>query len=271
MKIKFTKMCAGGNDFIIMDNCDNILPEDRNSLAKKVCRRKFSVGADGLLLLESSSQADFKMRIFNPDGSEPEMCGNGARCIARFAHLRGVAGRRMSFETRAGRMEAEIIDERVKLGMGAPIDIELNLEISLRGGTHKLHKINTGVPHAVSFVDNLEASDVKGLGTEIRYHPQFQPEGTNADFVQVIDGQTIKMRTYERGVEDETCSCGTGAIASAIIAFSLKKVAAIPLRAETWGGEVLKVYFNSEGQKITNVYLEGEARIIYEGDLKWKD
>ncbi|MCK4262224.1 diaminopimelate epimerase [bacterium] len=277
-KIKFVKMCAGGNDFIIIDNCDNILPEDRSALAKEVCRRKFSVGADGLLLLESSSQADFKMRIFNPDGSEPEMCGNGARCIARFAYLRGIAGKKMSFETRAGRMGAEIIDERVKLGMGEPTDMGLNLEISLKKGIrgssnklYKLHKINTGVPHAVSFVDNLEEVEVKGLGSQIRYHPHFQPEGTNADFVQVVDGQTIKMRTYERGVEDETRSCGTGAVASAVVAFSLKKVAEIPLRVETRGGEVLKVYFNSKGQKMADVYLEGEARIIYEGELKWKD
>ncbi len=271
MQIGFTKMCAGGNDFILIDNRSSIVPEDRGSLAKHLCLRKFSVGADGLLLLENSSQTDFKMRIFNPDGSEPEMCGNGARCIARFAHLRGIAESTMSFETRAGTIEAEIIDESVKLKMGQPTNMELNLEIPLKGGKYKLHKINTGVPHAVSFVDNLQEVDIKGLGSQIRYHPHFQPEGTNADFVQVVDGSSLKMRTYERGVEDETDSCGTGAVAAAIIAFFLKKVAETPLRVETRGGEVLKVYCNSEEQKITNVYLEGEARTIYEGELKWKD
>ncbi|MCD5391106.1 diaminopimelate epimerase [candidate division NPL-UPA2 bacterium] len=270
-QIKFTKMCAGGNDFIIVDDRDGIVPEDRSSLAKKVCQRKFSVGADGLLLLENSSQADFRMRIFNPDGSEPEMCGNGARCMARFAHLTGIVGKKMSFETRAGTIEAEIIDGGVKLRMGEPTNMGLNLEIPLEEGKHQLHKINTGVPHAVSFVDNLEEVDVKGLGRQIRRHPQFQPDGTNADFVQVVDGRIIKMRTYERGVEDETDSCGTGAVASAIIAFSLKKVTEVPLRVETRGGEALKVYFDSERQKITNVHLEGGARTIYEGELKWKD
>lgn len=270
-KIKFNKMCAGGNDFIIVDNRESILPEDKSSLAKKICQRRFSVGADGLLLLENSSQTDFRMRIFNPDGSEPEMCGNGACCITRFAHLRGIAEKRMSFETGAGQMEAEIVDEGVKLQMGEPNNIGLNLEIPLKEGKYTLHKINTGVPHAVSFVDNLEEVDVKGLGSQIRYHSQFQPEGTNADFVQVVDGRTLKMRTYERGVEDETDACGTGAVAAATIAFSLKKVTEIPVRVESRGGEVLKVYFNSEGQKVTNVYLEGEARTVYEGELKWED
>ncbi len=270
-RIKFTKMCAGGNDFILIDNREGIITEDRGVLAKKVCQRKFFVGADGLLLLERSSRTDFSMRIFNPDGSEPEMCGNGARCLARFAHLSGLAGERMSFETQAGRMKAEIIGENVRLRMSQPTNMRLNLEIPLKGGRHKLHNINTGVPHAVSFVDNLEEVDVQSRGGEVRYHPHFQPEGTNTDFVQVIDSQTLKMRTYERGVEEETDSCGTGAVASAIIAFFLKKVTEVPLRVETRGGEVLKVYFNLEGQKITNVSLEGEARVIYQGELKWKD
>lgn len=269
--IKFTKMCAGGNDFIVVDNRAGSIPEDRSAWAKEVCQRKFSVGADGLLLLESSSPADFRMRIFNPDGSEPEMCGNGARCLARFAYLIGLVEKRMSFETQAGRIEAEIIGENVRLHMSQPTNIGLNLEIPLKGGRHRLHKINTGVPHAVSFVDNLEEVDVQGLGSRIRHHPYFQPEGTNADFVQVVDSSTLKMRTYERGVEEETNSCGTGAVAAAIIAFSLKKTVKVPLRIQTRGGELLKVYFNLKSGEVTNVRLEGEARAVYQGELKWKD
>ncbi|MCD5397797.1 diaminopimelate epimerase [candidate division NPL-UPA2 bacterium] len=267
-RIKFTKMCAAGNDFIIIDNREKGLSRGEADLARELCQRRFAIGADGLLLLENSSQGnDFRMRIFNPDGSEAEMCGNGARCLARFARKQGIAEERLTFETLAGQMEAEVHGEEVRLKLADPTDIKLHLHLHLDGGTHEVHYLNTGVPHIVLLRETLEDAPVDEWGRELRYHKEFAPRGANVNFIKVQDRHSLYLRTYERGVEKETLACGTGATAAAIAAFSLGQVVKPPIEVHTRGGEILKIYFDASSPMITNVYLEGKAHFIYEGEL----
>ncbi len=270
MKIPFYKMSGSGNDFIIIDNRKGIL-EGVNlpQWIKKACRRGLSIGADGVILVENSAKADFKWRFFNADGGEAEMCGNGGRCVARFASLTGISGRSLSFDTLCGVMKAEVVGERVKLRMGDPSDLKLDYPISIDGREYMVSSINTGVPHVVQMVEGLENYDVPRFGPAIRFHPLYQPEGTNADFIEVRDIHTIHMRTYERGVEDETLACGTGAVASALIGAS-KDLASSPISVHPKSGEVLTVYFEKKGSNFTDIFLEGDARVVYEGQL-WEE
>lgn len=269
-KIPFCKMSGSGNDFIVIDNRQKILDGDRlGDFIPKVCTRKVSVGADGLILIEPSPRANFRWRFFNSDGSEAEMCGNGGRCAARFAVLKGIAPSKLSFETLAGIIEAEVSGRVVKLQMVQPTSLKLNLGVSVEGQTHQLHFINTGVPHAIKLVDDAAAVEVKDLGRKIRFHTHFQPAGTNADFVQVVDRWHIKVRTYERGVEDETLACGTGAVASALIAGKMG-LADSPVEVQTSGGEILKIHFQPQEEGFGLVFLEGDTRLVYEGEL-WEE
>lgn len=272
--LHFTKMTGAGNDFIVLDNRDGKIPEQgRGPLFRSWCRRRLGVGADGVLLVEPpmGGVADFRMRYYNADGGEAEMCGNGARCIARFANLVGAAPDRMAFEAEAGLLRATVSGEDVILDMRDPHslrrDVKLGLE-EIEGGT--VDTINTGVPHAVAFVRGIEAVDVKALGARIRHHEALSPAGANANFAELLDTGRIAMRTYERGVEDETLACGTGAVAVALIAY-LKKLASPPVEIVTSGGPVLKILFEdteeAEGGGFSGVRLEGEARIVYEGEL----
>ncbi|RJX31468.1 MAG: diaminopimelate epimerase [Desulfurivibrio sp.] len=266
--VAFTKMSGTGNDFIIIDHRQPLLAkEEMSGFARAVCRRKFSVGADGLILLENCQQADFCWHFYNADGSEAEMCGNGARCAARFAHSKGIAPAHMSFLTLAGIVRAEIRGTRVKLAMTPPAGLALNREVMLDGVARQVHFLNTGVPHAVCFVNANHGTPVKTWGASIRFHELFQPAGANANFVEVLGPDALHVRTYERGVEDETMACGTGAVASAIIGGMLGLVAA-PVKVTTSGGEVLTIHFTLEDAgKIAKVFLEGPAHFIYEGQL----
>jgi diaminopimelate epimerase len=269
-RILFYKMSGSGNDFIVIDNRQKVLDADRlGDFVRRVCTRKMSAGADGLILIEPSSRVNFRWRFFNSDGSEAEMCGNGGRCAARFAVLKGIAPPKLSFETLAGIIEAEVSGKQVKLQMVRPTGLKLNLGVPIEGQTHQLHFINTGVPHAIKLVDDAAAVEVKDLGRKIRFHLQFQPAGTNANFVQVVDRGHIKARTYERGVEDETLACGTGAVASALIAARTGLVDS-PVEVQTTGGEILKIYFQPEGDGFDRVFLEGDTRVVYEGEL-WEE
>ncbi len=268
--IKFTKAVATGNDFIIVDNRDLKLKNDLGQLAKKLCDRFYGVGADGLLLVEASSSADFKMRIFNSDGSEAEMCGNGSRCAALYAHAKRIAlGQDMKIETMAGILNASVQGENVRVKLTDPKDIQWNLCLMIHECPYKVNLANTGVPHVIHFVDDLEAVEVKNLGPKMRYHKDFSPQGANVDFVKVTDknNSRIAVRTYERGVEDETLACGTGAVASAIISAEAEKLVS-PISVETKSGEVLKVYFESQEGNFKNVYLEGKTRLVYEGEIE---
>jgi len=266
-KIPFSKMTGCGNDFIIIDNRRKILDAEKlGDFVRKVCAHKLSAGADGLVLIEPSDQANFKWRFFNSDGSVAEMCGNAARCVARFAVLKQIAPSKMTFETLAGIIEAEVAGRQIKVLMVPPAGLKLNIDVPVDGQSRQLHFINTGVPHAVQFVDQAASVAVKDLGRKIRFHAQFQPAGTNANFVQVVDRKHIKVRTYERGVEDETLACGTGAVASALIA-AKKGFVDSPVEVQTSGGEVLKIYFQAKGDGFERVFLEGDARVVYEGEL----
>ncbi len=260
---RFTKMCASGNDFIVIDNRSEIYP-DGSVLASGLCKRCHSVGADGLLLLENGkSPGNLKMRIFNPDGSEAEMCGNGMRCIAAFAYKERISGREARFETLAGIISTEVTGDEVKIKMSDPSDIEISLKLSVDGKEYPASFINTGVPHTVIVVDKVDKIAVESSGRKIRCLERFQPEGTNVDFVEVVNEEEICLRTYERGVEAETLACGTGAAASAVICCLLGKVKA-PVEVKTKGGSTLKVHFKKNGG-IKDVYLQGDAVFVYDG------
>ena len=281
MKIKFpipfAKMSGTGNDFIIIDNREKKLDGiDFQDFARSVCRRKFSVGADGLILIEQSDTADFSWQFFNGDGSVAEMCGNGARCAARFAFEKKIAPADMHFSTLAGVIEASILNDAggsVRIRLTAPENIDLSRHLEIDGEEKTIHFINTGVPHVVMLVDDGAAVPVVDWGRTLRYHDAFQPAGTNVNFVQVFDDNGLLVRTYERGVEDETMACGTGAVASAIVAALLGKVKP-PVPVTTSGGEKLVIDFSfpedsdalQKEEKI-KVFLEGPAHFIYEGNI----
>jgi len=266
MKIKFTKAVATGNDFIIVDNRRNNAAGNLRALAGKVCDRRRSIGADGLLVIEPSKRADFRMRIFNPDGSEAEMCGNGSRCAALYAATKGIAKSDMTIDTLAGLLKATVAGAVVKVKLTDPKDIKWNFCLTIHNCPYKLNFIDTGVPHVVNFTDDLDKVDVKDIGSHLRNHGEFAPSGANADFVTVIDKRNIKIRTYERGVEDETLACGTGAVASAIISAEVEKMAS-PVTVETRSGEKVKVYFEMVDGNFSNIYLEGQAKLVFEGEL----
>jgi diaminopimelate epimerase len=263
-----TKMSGSGNDFILIDNRAKLVPDsEMTSLTRSLCRRMVSVGADGLIFIEPSDRYDFKWRFFNADGSEAEMCGNGGRCAARFAFLKGIAGKEMTFETLAGPIQAWVEGAVVKLQLTRPKDQRLNRQIELDGKTIDFDFLNTGVPHTLIWVEDSERTDVARLGPKIRFHEYFKPAGTNVDFVQLTPGGLLSLRTYERGVEGETLACGTGAVAAAAVAF-LKKRLASPVRVRTRGGEILTVYVEGQaGQSIEQVYLEGAVRLIFQGEV----
>lgn len=261
-------MSGAGNDFIIIDNRKQMVAEDAlDGFIVNVCRRKMSAGADGLILIENSGLFDFRWRFFNSDGSKAEMCGNGARCAARFAHVTGIAGTTLSFETEAGVVSAQILGDRVKVKMPDPSNLELNYSLELSHRSLQVSSINTGVPHVVVMVEQVADKDVVTLGREIRYHQTYAPAGTNANFVERIEDDAIEIRTYERGVEDETLACGTGAIASAIISARQLKMNS-PVDVKTRSGEYLTIHFNAKESQFDDIYMEGNARIIYTGELQ---
>jgi diaminopimelate epimerase len=265
-KIEFYKMSGSGNDFIIIDNRDLSLDVgDIREFVRKVCTRKISVGADGLFLIEPSEKADFKWQFFNSDGSSAEMCGNGSRCVARYAYLKGIAGKNMSWETIAGIISAEVNGDIVKVKLTDPSSVH-SQKISIDGRQFVLDTVNTGVPHAVAFVDNLEGYDVFNWGRKIRRHEIFSPKGTNADFATVIDRHKIKLRTYERGVEDETLACGTGMVAGALAA-AQRGLVESPVDVLVQSGETLRIYFERQNDSWREIYLEGKVKIVYQGFL----
>jgi diaminopimelate epimerase len=266
--IQFYKMSGCGNDFIIIDNRSPVIEEkDLTAFIVGICRRKMSVGADGVILIENSDSVDFKWRFYNSDGSIAEMCGNGARCVARFACLNGIAGPDMAFETLAGVVSASVSETGlVKIRMTDPLHLKLDYPVHLQAGEFLISSVNTGVPHAVMVVDNLDETPVKEMGKEIRFHPDFAPAGTNANFVAVRSDGVVAVRTYERGVEDETLACGTGCVASALIT-ARKFALASPVTLLTQSGGHLRIYFNPHQDTYSDVYMEGDARVIYRAEL----
>jgi len=271
IKIPFFKMSACGNDFCIIDNRSGIFPSPPGSFINAICKRRFSLGADGLILLENSDRVAFKMRFYNADGGEAEMCGNGARCIARYAYINDIAEEKMEFETRAGIIKAQVTDQGIRIGMEDVNFPNMHSRPSLSEilPQREVYFIRAGVPHIICFVRDTEGIDVNGLGRRIRWHENFKPDGTNVNFVACIGPKTLKVRTYERGVEGETFACGTGSIAAAIVAASLGYVTP-PVQVITWSGCPLLIDFQGEGGTFKGIWLEGEARVVCSGNL-WMD
>lgn len=264
--LTFTKMNGAGNDFVMLDNRDRSLALDKAQIAR-LCDRHRGIGADGVLIVEPAEHgADFRMRYYNADGGEAEMCGNGARCFARFAQRVSGAAGDVSFETLAGVIRAKFLGDHVQIQMSEPHSMRLGDLLELAGAKFTVDSINTGVPHAVVTVEDLDAIDVPTLGAALRNHPRFAPKGTNANFLQRLDSHTIALRTYERGVEGETLACGTGMVASALL-FSELTGAASPVKVKVRGGDTLEVAFEKDGATWRNVMLTGPADFTFEGTV----
>lgn len=262
-------MNGAGNDFIVIDNRNlsiNLSAEQIEAL----CDRHRGIGADGLLAVEPATQGtDYKFRYYNADGREAEMCGNGARCFGKFAaHLGKNVAEVVSFETIAGVLSAEMIGDKVRIAMTDPFDLEMNTDVKIESLGTDLHVLNTGVPHAVTFVEDLENLDVVKIGAAIRYHDRFSPHGTNANFARVISDNHIEIRTYERGVEGETLACGTGMCAAAII-HRILTGASSPVKVTVVGGDTLEIGFVATAEnQFTKVTLTGPADLVFEGDVE---
>jgi diaminopimelate epimerase len=238
----------------------------RRALVRALCTQGHSVGADGVLFVERSSTADFKLVYYNADGGEASMCGNGARCAAAFAFEKGIAGTTMDLETRCGIIEARAKRGSVELNMGPPRHLREKLTLSTSVGKLEGSGVDTGVPHFVTIVKDVTNLAVDSLGRELRFHRVFRPEGVNVDFVQVNRDGSILMRTYERGVEAETLACGTGAAAVAVC-LGARKLVTSPVRILTWGGDVLHVRYCDRYNPLSSTLLDGPAQVIYEGNI----
>ena len=264
--LRFTKMNGAGNDFVLIDNRLGDVHLDRSQIAR-LCDRHRGIGADGILLLEkASNRADFRMRYFNADGGEAEMCGNGARCFARFANKVAGGEGTISFETPAGVISAALIGDLVTLQMTEPTDLRLNVKLTVASENRIVHFINSGVPHVVIPVSRIDDADVRREGAAIRYHEIFSPKGANVNFIEKRGPTKIAVRTYERGVEDETLACGTGVLASALVFAAMEDVSG-PIGVLVRGGDELQVGFEKIDNQFRNVTLTGPAEFVFEGAI----
>lgn len=269
MTLNFTKMNGAGNDFVVIDNLALDLSLTGEQIAQ-LCDRHRGVGADGLLAVEPAEKgADVKFRYYNADGGEAEMCGNGARCFGRFvSRLLGETKKEITFETIAGTLRAEILGEEVCIEMSEPVGLELNAPVKIDSLAVPVHNLNTGVPHAVAFVEDVEATAIIENGAAIRHHAHYQPSGTNANFAQALSPQHLLVRTYERGVEDETLACGTGITACALI-HHLLTGAPSPIKVTVRGGDDICIGFEPlPDQKFAKVTMTGPADFVFAGEIE---
>eukprot|EP00466_Bigelowiella_natans_P005383 jgi/Bigna1/39796/e_gw1.36.28.1 len=273
--LDFTKMNGAGNDFVVIDNRDESITLSKEEIAQ-LCDRHRGIGADGLLAVEpAESGADYKFRYYNADGSEAEMCGNGARCFGAFAaRLSSPTKEVVTFESIAGTLSAELIggSTNVRIAMCDPFDLHMNLKTDLKSDLlGDIHFVNTGVPHAVTFVSgDLPGIDVIESGAAIRHHGHFAPKGTNVNFAKVISRGHVAIRTYERGVEGETLACGTGVCACALIHHVLTDEPS-PIKVNVAGGDTLQVGFRPLGDgKFKELTLTGPADFVFSGSIKVK-
>jgi diaminopimelate epimerase len=268
MVLDFSKMNGAGNDFVLIDNRKRKIKLARDQIIR-LCDRHRGVGADGVLLLvpSASGKADWAWEFYNSDGSTGEMCGNGARCFARFVQKVTHHHRDFTFETEAGIISVSFQGERVTVSLTQPQDLVLDQKVRFSVGLQTIHSINTGVPHVVLFVVDADKAMVRQLGPELRHHPHFGPKGTNVNFVQRLGPNHIRVRTYERGVEGETLACGTGVTASALIAARLDGFSS-PVKVQVQGGEELEVSFKEENGQFTDVRLSGPAEFVFEGTIE---
>ncbi len=266
--MQFHKMNGAGNDFVMLDNRDRQIQLTREQI-ELLCDRHRGIGADGLLLLEQGQDdCDFTMRYFNSDGGEAEMCGNGARCFARYASLIAGPFEMVSFSTLAGKVSATInSDNTVTITMSTPHSLDLGRQLTVDQTEFTVHSINTGVPHAVVECADLHDFDVAAFGRLIRNHEQFTPAGTNVNFFQYSADRNATVRTFERGVEQETLACGTGVVATAIIINETYKGGS-PVRVKVKGGETLEVNFTKADDTYQDVTLSGPADFVFSGEIE---
>ncbi|NTU57935.1 MAG: diaminopimelate epimerase [Chlorobiaceae bacterium] len=266
MQINFTKMSGAGNDFIVIDNMQGVISLDHEQI-RAMCTRRTGIGADGLILIEAAENGDFRMKYHNADGFPGSMCGNGGRCAVYFAYLIGIrpAGTRYAFQAGPDRYEADVTGkESVRLHMNPPTDFRSDLQI----GPWSCSYLHTGSPHTIVYTDDLDHMDVYAEGKTIRNRKDYFPEGTNVNFLEVTGPDSISVRTFERGVEDETLACGTGAVASALMSYRMGLVSASPIRVKVRSGDILEVGFN---EQMDEIYLEGPAKTVYQGTITLQD
>jgi len=268
VNVHFWKMHGAGNDFILVDDRQMKFPASDKGWLARIAARRTGVGCEGIVLIQPSKKDDFRMRFFNPDGTEVSMCGNGARCVARLANQLGVAPERMTIETLAGSLKAEILGEDVRLEMMSPKNWRFDGTIRVAGKQLEYSYVVAGVPHVVIEMENIDDCDVQALGSRIRHHADFAPSGTNVNFISVLGPQMLKVRTYERGVETETLACGTGIVASALTAAKRGRVTA-PVRVLAASRDVLTVDFVFARENAENVTLLGPVSHVFRGILEY--
>lgn len=258
MQIEFYKYQGTGNDFVMIDNRSNFFPKDNIQLIARLCDRRFGIGGDGLILLENEIETDFKMVYYNSDGNKSSMCGNGGRCLVAFAKKLNVIQDSTTFTATDGVHHASIADSgNVSLQMIDVVDIKITPDYVF---------MNTGSPHHIELVDDLEHYNVKESGARIRYGELYGKQGSNINFVKKIDETTFSLRTYERGVEDETLACGTGATAVAIAMNVLGETKANSIDLNVEGGKLVVSFDEKDGQ-FTNVFLKGPAEFVFKGTI----
>jgi diaminopimelate epimerase len=264
-KFWVSKLSGSANDFVVLDNRNGMFTDCASELAKRLCARRYSVGADGLILVENSNKASIRIHFFNPDGNEFQTCGNGGRCAARFAFLNVITGRKMTIETGAGVIDAEVVGNNVKLKFVEPSKIQLNVTAMMDGKQIKGHYVRMGDPHYVVFGKNIADHNIVPLARKLRYSESFAPDGANVHFIEILDRSRIRIRSYERGVENETLACGSGCV-SAAISTHLSKLTEPPITFEPRSGIPLQVHFQA-GNYYQDLYLEGDARLVYRGEV----
>ncbi len=268
MKIKFWKMHGARNDFVLIDNRDGTFPVEDRAFITHIAARHSGIGAEGVILIERSESSDFRMRFFNPDGNEVAMCGNGARCVAVLAYELGAVEQSMTIETKAGQVRAQVLEKGACLWMTTPTAWNLagSLELGERSLTYG--SVNTGVPHVVMRTGDLRDVDVQEVGSMVRRHRDFAPEGTNVNFMQITPEGDLSVRTYERGVEAETLACGTGVTACGLVAAKNGWVK-LPVKVHTRSGDVLIVNGTLTEDSAHDVTLSGPTEHVFEGTIEY--
>jgi len=269
MKIKFWKMHGARNDFVLFDDRSGQFPVDDRDFITYIAARHSGIGAEGVILIQASAEADFFMKFFNPDGGEAEMCGNGARCVARLAFELGMAGESMTIATAAGQLRADVSPEGVRLWMTTPTDWKFKRSLDLEGMSLTYGFVNTGVPHVVMRTGDLRDVDVQEVGSAVRRHRDFAPAGANVNFMQVLPEGELSVRTYERGVEAETLACGTGVTACGLIAAKNGWVN-FPVTVQTRSGDSLVVDGTLTEEGAFDVTLAGPTEHVFEGTIEYK-
>lgn len=268
-KFSFHKYSGHGNDFVIIDNWNGPVPEaEQSRISRLLSRPKFGVGADGVVFIGAGpDEVDFAVRFFNSDGSEADMCGNASRCAAHLAHFLNIAPAEMTFKTKAGIVESMVTDRQVSVLLPRISRPEGAALIEVDGFSQTYYRINTGVYHAVAFLNDLDTLNVAKYGRAVRYHNSFSPDGTNVDFVKVVGDNALNVRTYERGVEAETLACGTGVTAASLMAAVQGLVTGPEVVCHTRGGEDLTVRYEGSPESPDKVFLEGAVRYIFSGQV----